>query len=188
MISIIEDLKINKFINKLAKSIDSSNELKQGYTITSLTRKNKSDTNGSSLEHQLVIEKQLSEKEHVHFYDLKKVITVPINLDASKMKIEKIEYDFEKLKAFLKSTNVKRSSLTKSRDGIIDYPTIFASKGRITVTGGLEVDYIYPVVKQNNPDSPISDEDLNGLIRNSKKATEFLENDVNFTEVSSNVN
>lgn len=188
MISIIGDLKTSKFINKLAKSIDNSNELKQGYTITSLTRKNKFDSNGSSLEHQLVFEKDLSEKKHIYFYNLKKVVSVPINLDASKMKIEKIEYDFEKLKAFLNSSNVKRSSLTKSKNSIIEHPTIFASKGNSIVTGGLEVDYIYPIVKQNNPESPISDEDLNGIIRNSKRATELLENDVNLTEVSSNVN
>ncbi|MDW4023688.1 hypothetical protein QI305_12230 [Staphylococcus saprophyticus] len=188
MMRIINDLKKNRFINKLARSIDNTNEYKQGYTITSLTRKTKFDINGSRLEHQLVIEKQLSEEKHIYFYDLKKVVTVPINLDASKMTIEKIEYDFEKLKAFLNSSNVKRSILTKSRDSIIEYPTIFASKGRVTVTGGLEVDYIYPIVKQNNPDSPISDEDLNNHIRNSKKATELLENDHNFAKASSNVN
>lgn len=186
MVSIIKDLKINKFINKLARSIDECNELKQGYTITSLTRKNKFDKNGSSLQHQLVIEKDLSENGYVYFYSLKKIVSIPIDIDVSTMTIEKIEYDFDELKQVLKSNKVKNYSIVKSRTAIIDHPTIFASKGRAYVTSGLETDYIYPVVKQNNPDSPISDEDLNAIIKDSKNATEFLENNDKLVAANSN--
>lgn len=186
MVSIIKDLKINRFINKLTRSIDESNELKQGYAITSLTRKNKFDKNGSSLQRQLVIEKDLSENGYVYFYSLKKIVSIPIDIDVSTMTIEKIEYDFDELKQVLKSNKVKNYNIVNSRTAIIEHPTIFASKGRAYVTSGLETDYIYPVVKQNNPDSPISDENLNAIIKDSKNATEFLENNDKLVAANSN--
>lgn len=174
MFNFRKKLKVQRFINKIEKSINRYNKTEQGYKITSSTIKNAYVEKGSNLEHQIVIEIKLSESEYTHFYSLKKIISVPCNLDVSIMTIEKIEYDLEELKAVLKSEKVSTYDLTITKDSFIPYPTILAKSGNATVTGGFEIDYIYPVIKQNNPNSTISDEDLNSIIRNSKTGIEFL--------------
>lgn len=170
-----KNLKVQRFINKLEKSIIRYNKTEQGYKITSSTIKNAYAEKGSNLEHQILIEIELAENEYMHFYRLKKIISVPCNLDVSTMTIEKIEYGLEELKAILKSKKVSTYDLTISQESFMPNPTILAKNGNSTVTGGFETDFIYPVIKQNNPNSTISDEDLNSIIKNSKTCVEFLE-------------
>lgn len=173
--------KVKGFINKLENSIIKFNKSKQGYKITSSTIKNTLRENGSSLNHQIIIEIELTESEYTYFYSLKKYISVPFNVDISNMTVEKIEYDLEELKSILKSKKISRYDLTETENGMLRHPTILAKNGRSTVTGGFEIDYIYPVIKQNNTNSPISDLDLNSIIKNSKTATEFLNTNSEFT-------
>lgn len=175
MLNFRKKLKVQRFINKIENSINRYNKTEQGYKITSSTIKNAYVKKGSNLEHQIVIEIELSESEYTHFYSLKKIISVPCNLDVSTMTIEKIEYDLEELKAILKSKKISTYDLTISQKSFIPNPTILAKNGNSTVTGGFEIDYIYPVIKQNNSNSTISDEDLNSIIKNSKTCIEFLE-------------
>lgn len=181
MLNFTKDKKVKGFINKLERSIIKYNKSKQGYKITSSTIKNDLRENGSSLSHQIIIEIELSESEYTYFYSLKKIISVPFNLDISNMTVEKIDYDLEKLKTILKSEKISRYDLTKTENSMLTHPTILAKNGKSTVTGGFEIDYIYPVIKQNNPNSSISDKDLNSTIQNSKTATEFLNANSKFT-------
>ncbi|OEK58955.1 hypothetical protein [Staphylococcus equorum] len=163
--------KINRFISTLEDSVKTYNHSDKDSEISSTTTKN----SNSSVRYKLEFNIDLSPKEHVYFYTLTKVITLPKIIDVSKMEVVNLEFNVNKLKATLDSDNKVKYKLVKTNDNIMDYPTIHATKGRAIVLGGFEQDFLYPVVRQNNEDSPISDETLNEIIKNSKTATAFLE-------------
>lgn len=163
--------KIDKFIRLLEDSVKVYNRSERSSKISSLSIKH----SNSSIQYKLEIEIDLSPKAHIYFYTLTKNINLPHNIDVSKMEIENLEFDVDKLKDVLDSDNKVKYKIVKTNDNIMDYPTIHATKGRAIVLGGFEQDFIYPVVKQNNKDSPILDKTLNEIIKNSKTATAFLE-------------
>lgn len=175
MINVYQQTKVNRFISKLQKSIDVYNQSEQGFRLEVSDIKDTWDNQNSRMKHNLKVEAELTEKAYTYFYSLSKNITLPYSIDVSNMTIEKIEIDSEALKAYLKSDKISRYGLVKSRNTTITHPTIFATKGRATVTGGFELDFIYPVVKQNNSNTSITDEELNKLIRNDKPFVNFVD-------------
>ena len=172
MTNIYQQIKVQRFLDKLQRSINIYNKSDEEYRITVSDIKDKWSNNG--VKHNMKIEIELSEKPRQHFYSLVKYITLPHAIDITDMTIEKIEFDSELLKSILKNEKTNNFKVVKGKENVFEYPTILAQKERSIVTGGFEVDYIYPVVKQNNSKATMTDEELNKLIRNDKKKVEFL--------------
>jgi hypothetical protein len=171
-----QQAKVQRFINELSKSIAVFDTSEGNYSLSISANLNRNNNKDNDLKYNLTIEADLSEadNEHYHFYNLSKKITVPYFIDIAHMTVEKIEFDKEALKAMLKSNEISQYKLVEAEKTMISYPTLLVRHKHATVTGGFEKDYIYPVVKQNNPHASMTDEALNQLIRNDKRFTQFI--------------
>jgi hypothetical protein len=175
-----QQVKVQRFINELSKSIAGFDTSKENYNISISVDvdRNSNNHNNNSLKYNLTIEAELSEgeNEHYHLYSLSKKVTLPYFIDISNMTLETIEFDIEALKAILKSDEISQYKLVEAKKTMISYPTLLVRHKQATVTGGFEKDYIYPVIKQNNPHASMTDEELNRRIRNDKRFTQFIGN------------
>lgn len=172
----LQQVKVQRFINELSKSIAVFDTAEGNYSLSISASLNRNNNKDNELKYDLTIEADLSEayNEHYHFYNLSKKITVPYFIDIAHMTVEKIEFDVEALKATLNSDEISQYKLVEAEKTMISYPTLLVRHKHATVTGGFEKDYIYPVVKQNNPHASMTDEALNQLIRNDKRFTQFI--------------
>lgn len=173
-----QQVKVQRFINELSKSLAGFDTSKESYniSISADVDRNSNNYNNNNLKYNLTIEADLSEAEnqHYHFYNLSKKIALPYFIDISNMTVEKIEFDSEALNSILNSEEISQYKLVEAKKTIISYPTLLVRHKQATVTGGFENDYIYPVIKQNNPHASMTDEALNQHIRNDKRFTQFI--------------
>ncbi|EXQ67362.1 hypothetical protein V760_02606 [Staphylococcus aureus F23613] len=165
--------KYETFIKNLKKNIYVYNQSEKNFMVTSeIIRKNFKNKD-ESLQYMLEFELNLSGNSMNYYYTLKKRVKMPFTIDVSKLTVETLVFDDKDLNDFIETNGVSYG-IIKDTKSTLPQPTLSVSKQRANVTGGFETDYITPIVKQNNPDSKISDDELNRIIKASKPMTKFI--------------
>lgn len=165
--------KYETFVNNLKRNIGVYNQSEMNFTVTSETIRKKYQDKGEPLQYMLEFEFDLSGNTGYYYYTLKKRVEMPFEVDISKFTIASVVFEDKELNDFLNQNGVTYSVI-KDNKATMPQPALSVSKQNANVIGGFEADYITPIVKQNNPDSKISDDELNRIIKESKLMTSFI--------------
>lgn len=178
--------KVIHFIKTLEECIEVFNkhiiEQEAEYEIQSLIKKVKT-SNKNILKHMMEFKINMVREDRVFIYELNKCIELPSHVEVENMEIISLNIDSNELEKSL--DKLDEFQIVKNQCSIIDFKTIQVKNDNTTVLGGYETDFIYPEVKQNNPDSKIDDDELNELI---KKHNNFEKIKMNTVDINNGLN
>lgn len=166
--------KTNKFIDEIETGINNFNQniSDKSYDMTASIINNQRDSDSSDIKYQFKFETKLINERYSFLYEIVKLLDTTCYFDVTDMKVERLQFDANRLRATLLNESKKASKIVKNTGHFFEYDTIRFSKENTTVLRGYELNFIYPIIKQNEQ-LTMSDEQLNEYIKNYNHFPEF---------------
>ncbi|WP_341775914.1 hypothetical protein [Staphylococcus hyicus] len=109
----------------------------------------------------------LPQSREGQFYILNKYLEIPYEIDISKVVVESLSFNLKEMEEDIANKEID-CKVIKHNDSIFTYPTLTAVTQDLYVVSGFETDYIVPTISLNNPNSIISDKEINEMIKKHK--------------------
>lgn len=166
--------KTNKFIDEIETGVNNFNQniSDKSYDMTASIISKQRDSDSSDIKYQFKFETKLINEGYSFLYEIAKLIETTCYFEVTDMKVEQLQFDANRLRATLLNESKKANKIVKNTSHFFEYETIQFSKGNTTVLSGYELNFIYPIIKQNEQ-LTMSDEQLNEYIKNYNHFPEF---------------